>query len=782
MADPIFSGKSNSQGFEDPNSEYPKSHNWWKPVFGDEVEELEIGGGKPGFPLDVPDTGASRYGYAHKLKTETGHTLVFDDTEENKRILIKHSEGAGIELKPDGSVVILAKANVVTVGGGDQTVIIEGEGKMSFGGLKIEVEGDMNIDVKGTYSLKAKKKVENIDESVISTYGTYTQTINGAYTNLTTGLITETHLAGTTRYVKGKNQTYTEGDLVFANTGDMQVSSDDITVAGDNINIIGEDITVFGDTGMIGGSNVEYKGKSMTATTFHGDLNGTAVRANASSAQNYPSTSTFGSAYDFTNEAATRDPLTPEDVDTFLKESEKGIRKIAVDPGDYFKDLVDKTKETGGVSKTSLNVEQYRSKFRDPANLSNSDLVGNSIADNVVSSNLASTVPPAIGRIKDGGITPKFGWTNIGNITKGSKSGLIFPKKLSDNIVPDPQFNPDLKTTFSANTLMAPGVPLSRFFGGNDSISFNVNDLSTDLKRNLYYHAEVLSSFNNRHFNGLFNGLKLVISEGVYRAGPEEKITPNSLNDLASKGRCIFYRLYDKNGRLANEKMFDLAEYWKDTIRYDKLILDYDSYSISDYDEIVITSQVGVVIPQIPESYKTVFNRAVETRYNNLLFRADELVEILKDPITNAPKEKLPVRSTAKCPMTPPSEYTGVNGNLPKGSLVSIGNGHKLQKDAARAYLAMEAAAKKDGIVWSITDSYRSYAAQYDVAQRKGLYSEGGLAACPGRSNHGLGKAVDLGNGANRTGTPQNNWLVNNAYKFGFYTIPREPWHWEYRG
>ena len=128
------------------------------------------------------------------------------------------------------------------------------------------------------------------------------------------------------------------------------------------------------------------------------------------------------------------------------------------------------------------------------------------------------------------------------------------------------------------------------------------------------------------------------------------------------------------------------------------------------------------------------------------------------------------------------NQPAGSNGRLDPGSLVSIGGNHKLQPAAAQAYKAMVAAAKAEGIEWGVTDSYRTYDAQVDVARRKGLYSQGGLAAQPGRSNHGWGTAVDLGGGAEKKGSKQNQWLNENAQRFGFSTIPRETWHWEYKG
>jgi LAS superfamily LD-carboxypeptidase LdcB len=86
-------------------------------------------------------------------------------------------------------------------------------------------------------------------------------------------------------------------------------------------------------------------------------------------------------------------------------------------------------------------------------------------------------------------------------------------------------------------------------------------------------------------------------------------------------------------------------------------------------------------------------------------------------------------------------------------------------------------AAARDGVKIGITDSYRSYDAQVDVAERKGLYSRGGLAAEPGTSPHGWGIAVDLD-----LNTQAQSWMRAHAGQFGFVEdTPREPWHWVYR-
>lgn len=119
------------------------------------------------------------------------------------------------------------------------------------------------------------------------------------------------------------------------------------------------------------------------------------------------------------------------------------------------------------------------------------------------------------------------------------------------------------------------------------------------------------------------------------------------------------------------------------------------------------------------------------------------------------------------------------NGKLPPGVLSPIDHGsHALFGPAAGAFKDLTAAAAADGVKIKVTDSYRSYALQVDVARRKGLYSEGGLAAKPGTSKHGWGLAVDL-----NLDSKAQAWMRANAKTFGFVEdTPREPWHWAYHG
>ncbi len=118
------------------------------------------------------------------------------------------------------------------------------------------------------------------------------------------------------------------------------------------------------------------------------------------------------------------------------------------------------------------------------------------------------------------------------------------------------------------------------------------------------------------------------------------------------------------------------------------------------------------------------------------------------------------------------------NGRVPVAELTPVaGTGHRLWAPAGGALEQLLADADADGVTIGITDSYRSFDAQVDVARRKGLYSQGGLAAEPGTSPHGWGIAVDLDLDAKAQA-----WMRANGERYGFVEdTPREPWHWVYR-
>lgn len=122
------------------------------------------------------------------------------------------------------------------------------------------------------------------------------------------------------------------------------------------------------------------------------------------------------------------------------------------------------------------------------------------------------------------------------------------------------------------------------------------------------------------------------------------------------------------------------------------------------------------------------------------------------------------------------------NGRIPLDELGAVEMRHLLRCDAAVALEAMMAAHLADTRrPLTVTDAYRDYDGQVDVARRKPH-----LAATPGLFQAWVGLAVDLVVDGWNGQTFR--WLQANAHRYGWHhpawaridgSNP-EPWHWEF--
>jgi hypothetical protein len=149
-------------------------------------------------------------------------------------------------------------------------------------------------------------------------------------------------------------------------------------------------------------------------------------------------------------------------------------------------------------------------------------------------------------------------------------------------------------------------------------------------------------------------------------------------------------------------------------------------------------------------------------------------------------------------PASPPA-----NGQLPDASLTTVTPSCRILNDLAPRLRSLLDAAHADGIaLWPETQPYTSGAMpprltscyrDLDMQQwwRDYYCGQGscGMAAVPGTSVHGWGRAVDFEEGGQELAFDMNGyqWLVGHASAFGFVqpawagpsgTAP-EPWHWE---
>ena len=194
-------------------------------------------------------------------------------------------------------------------------------------------------------------------------------------------------------------------------------------------------------------------------------------------------------------------------------------------------------------------------------------------------------------------------------------------------IVVDPVFNPNKESSISASTKLGPGVTIAKFLGAyGDRTAFNhvgSNDDRKQIARQLYLQAEMMRVIQGNI--ELFNDVRLIVSEGIYREGPTETLAGDT--SKKNKGELVYYQVIDKNGTIDFEKSFDIAEYWKDYTNFDELRLDYDTYNPDGS----LTVSIGVLMPTVDEGFNVNFKNDVKTFFNNSLQSADELVEIKED-------------------------------------------------------------------------------------------------------------------------------------------------------
>jgi hypothetical protein len=644
-------------GYADPGDVFPLREYVNKPstnfaARGIKINNLWLGGGDKGIDLELEEYRGSQYPKNQVRETISGHVTEIDDTPGAERMLFKHKTGAGVEFRPDGTVVVSARNNTIQITGGDHKVIVEGNGEMVYNGsLNLRVVGDFNLDVGGDYNVTvAGDKVDDIkggySQNITKNHQTVIQKNRSQYIS---GIDTQVVFADKNEIIKG-SLNLNAGGVIEYNSGDRftLTARNEIEQTSRNINIAAENISVIGDSGTFGGEEIVYYGKtahiprvnstSMHATTFHGDLTGRADEAIASDTAIYAS---YGggpggpAGWTNTNTTAT-DKTTVQTNNQIMRDyqynSNKGIRNVNIDPGDVLFKKINRDTEVGGISNRRLTLPEVRSKLRDPKTQLNETFVGQMVAEGILSSNYVNAAPSKIGDIvSEGPSTRRIGTNvlgnNVGAETKRYR-GSVIAKVM--NVSVDPVYNPEFTGKITSNTPLARGVKLARFLGGyGDPITLlHIKEESKRLEiaKHLYMHAQAVRQIMTH--TGNFDNYRLVVAEGVYRPHENEQLTENSFNHLAQTGRAIVYELRNTYGEVALKKTFELADYWKDNLQFETMVLNYDTYDPSGK----LHVQIILVMPGfIPGTkYKAYFSQDIETRYNNFVQSTNELIEIIE--------------------------------------------------------------------------------------------------------------------------------------------------------
>lgn len=805
---------------EDVSGEYPRSEYYDDVSLSAEARgvartEISIAAHSDIYTIPTSVATPSVYGHNQVSKSAGGAVWEVDDTAGNERIVIKHHEGGGIELKPDGSILISALKNKVDITGANTTVIVGGEATLEYqGNLNMKVVGEFNVDCLDFNLTTRGNKLEKImgSENRVIGRGSTTE-ITGQKTTYVTKGVTETYLGGHEHNVKGEFNHNIDGDGGFYVSGDIDISSEkDISIAAPKMLIAGDQLLIMGSNGVIGGQGVDITGKGavfqkgITAPTFHGDLNGVANTSRVTRSQSYAENAIGSAGAAITNTA--NDVAVNPDTSTVsaYNESEFGIRKVKIDVTDKMVSYIDKSTSYSGVSSTPMNIHNIRSKFRDPVNRSNTKLANQLIAEGVLCPSYNTPVPPATGRIVKEEATPIVSSGQISSLSS-TLAGTYVERFPDANIIPEEKYNPLLKEDISASTKLNESITVARFLGTDDATNLSFlrdPEAKRQLSKYLYVHGTILKRIADNQEQ--FSGVNLQVSESVYRPGPNEVITKGSINDLKLKGRAVVYKIVDISGRPNNNKLFEIAQYLKDTAYYEEMILSYDTYQCNLGGASIITARLIIILPEISDEWSASFKRGISTDFNGTKLAQKEFVEVIPSSseylaINTTGEEHSPDAfphhglDQTKNPET--IGYDGVsNGKLYPERMVKIADSSArkygtgpllLEYVTGQRWNDMKAHAAADGINLVPTSAYRSFYYQKRARIEHTQASPGYTIAREGKSNHGLGLAVDISiPGWSRGVDPTNlavwKWLNKNAEQYGFKQKPslkfKDAVHW----
>ena len=632
----------NQQAFADPAGQYPRTRNHNqssinKAARGGGGHQLSVGGSVNDLNLEVEPTSSTQYGMADVQETASGHVIELNDTPGGERVLIKHKTGAGVELRPDGSVLVVSTKNKVEVCHGNNEVIVEGEANLTYkGNLNLNVTGDFNVNCRD-YNVHARgNKTEQVDNnSKTSVFGNFGNSVSGSFIQSIAG--------NTTNLTLGTQTLVTKGDLVVATEGSQEIvskgpsiftSEEQLNMSSPDINIVATDIAVAGNRGTIGGGTTVHYGSS-----FHGNLKGTAdaaSRLGGAGISIFNSVGTLlvdgsgasgGGSITHTSTANPTEGMT----NSYLTVSDRGIRKVHIDVDDYLKNE---------LLVREYTIEEVRAKMRDKSNRDFSEWTAHQVSRGKLNSDFARGQPKEFGRISVTSTAQSQRGVNTLGQVRGISQVQKFKtgeRKVKWNIIPELDIKNGFSGIVTTKTLVNQNTSIGKFVGPNDYGKFDAlpNATKQQIARNYFIMSELMKTIaNSNHSPTDFENYRLQIVESYYAPetygiGPpgklqQEKLTPNSILDLRSKGRAVVFELRDQTGKVDLAASYDLALLWSEVGYFDRLTLSYDSYDPSGN----VHAQIIVELPDIKSFTNILFKRDVQTLYNNNVQSNDALAEI----------------------------------------------------------------------------------------------------------------------------------------------------------
>lgn len=259
------------------------------------------------------------------------------------------------------------------------------------------------------------------------------------------------------------------------------------------------------------------------------------------------------------------------------------------------------------ISNENISVAEVRRLLRDPANREDDLLIGTALAKNALNFRFMQSTPTACKRIVPAAPAGKYGTARFGN-TNVPK--LRYRDNFQYNkIIPEYQYNPVVMSEIRNGTKLGEGLPLSLFTGKYLKSKTSLKDRKGVAK---HFYLQTLLMNGVRNNSGRFSKAGLNVVEGLFAPETGYTITSGNILELQTEGRAVVYNVTNLSGANDPAAAFNIAQYWKDAMLFDELILSYDTVDPSlDY-----TAHIIVIMPSVDDKYNGNFRRIVKTQYN----------------------------------------------------------------------------------------------------------------------------------------------------------------------
>lgn len=549
--------------------------------------------------LAEPKPGArSEYPNSSVTETKSGHVIEYDDTPGFERLNFQHRTGSKVEFLPDGSVLYKSKNNSYSFTAGDSTLVVRGvvsvvvESNAEIrvqGDANMQVDGDLNQLIQGNWNVEVNGnrnlRVHGNDKRRIAGSSLFESRGNHLRRHL--GNYRERTLGDQVSEIGGSWKTTVEGSIHQRSYGEFQGS-----YFGGFITLNGQDAEGTDGVGAFEASTiygVDYHGTNLyfeTDASFGGNLYVTGT-VHAPTFEGLAKKAEYA---DTAGAAPTGTPVpkTPAPADatapTTPQDSEEQVVDVTGTSDAFILDL-DRSSVTGHNIRL-LNTGEVISRARNRNLRTSSKWLQDQVDSGAILDTIASGSAPSAKR-EGSASRVGSGTTAIGQ-TRAQNGNFTLPNtdRLRVRVIPE---HMRLSNSIAKTSRLSPHYRVSHMVAGDNlssalkaQLGLSIGDIATNAQLLSY---NILEPLRDKYKD------TWIIAEGIYNPLPEEKIDSQSLTYEFAQGLAVGIQFTIQK----NTHYFDAAQWIRNNLVFDKLVLSYIDYDPTGINEptLIVTVKPG---------------------------------------------------------------------------------------------------------------------------------------------------------------------------------------------